>query len=568
MDEAERVLALLNNLQFPAPELVTEDWTYSLLLLQSAVKLLPTLTVGRDVAALSRMLLLSPSIWSTAQSETQHKRPMGLIVGDAFRTLVRARIQQQVRSQQAEQDDDIMFVLAIVGGISSCEGFADRQICALAGLMMASPAVIVPPLEKAYVDALNRIQSHQRPENDVAFAVSATIAYTHSSPVYRSKIRPNFYILVALLRPLFASHRHPEIIAFAGPLAQFSGHVFRFFAASHDLQACHELLSLISSASVLARGYTDAKDVTFTTVAVLCGLIDGIQSRTKLSWSPFLISDNAEVQLAKSILLIQRNISSCVYTISLTGFLSESYLHSATVGLLMACNSCDILDLIDSIQNTSTSYETLFALNTSERILLASPGVTPFPQDTLSRLIQPAKNILVQSKQDQTKVSKTIYEAAHAVFLASLLIPVLALENAAYLQESYIPEIIKLFSNDEITFTQFSAAVNAVSSAIAPGSGVLASIAPSLAEDVFLPTLATLMQRTRQKMVHNLFADAILGCAPVSNVPLWLEKMVDGRDIVGERIQKGYIPSVCAEGVVTWWFEERSTNKKNQFTKL
>ncbi|KAK9372504.1 uncharacterized protein V1513DRAFT_452152 [Lipomyces chichibuensis] len=546
---------LLASLQFPAPDAGPE---FAVSLLQVAVNIVPDLQYARDVAAVSRMLLLSPAIWSNSfLTLSSGPRPAGAIVADAFRAMVQARLKRSLHNAEPKlKDNDIaLFILALLGGITSCQQVPSHQLCAISGILTYPPLAVITEVESAFVDSLNAIADGGRCHDDVALAICATVGYDHISPRYRSRIHATPLLTTVLVRTLFATPRLPDVSVVAGPLSRFTGQIFRCGAASIGAQPFHEPLSIIAAYTSRARGLPDVRESTFAAVAVLCGLVDGVQLRSRRPLGSR--ADPAEAAAAKAIILILRDLSTTIYDISLVGFAAESYLHSAAVGILIACDGCDkVDDLIDAMQDLGQQQEYLFALNTAEKILLSSPASSPFPFPLLTKLLRPAHSVIARpTAVDRTLIGKAIHEAAHAVFLASLLAPTLATENAQFVKDTYLPHLIDLYDKDGITDAQFAAAIRALANALAPGSGVLSSVAPTIAEDVLLPSLRSLLRGHKKSTVTGALVDAILSCAPVDRIPFWLGTLDGDRDVIAERIRKGDVPSVCAEGIVRWWFD-------------
>ncbi|KAK9323750.1 hypothetical protein V1517DRAFT_319278 [Lipomyces orientalis] len=550
--------ALLAALQFPAPDSGSE---YAVSLLQHAVNIVPSLQYARDVAAVSRMVLLSPAIWSHSFVPlSSRSRPTGVVVADCFRAIVQARLRRQLHAaaEANRQEDTTLFVLALLGGIASCQHMQSHQFCAISGILISTPLAVIPQVESAFVDTLNAIADGDLCHDDLPISICATTGYDHLSPRHRSRIHSTPSLTTILVRTLFTVPRHPDVSAVAGPLSRFTGQIFKFAVASCGPQRCHGALSIISAAASQSRSLSDVKESTFAAVAVLCGLVDGLESRASRPLDIFAGADSAEVAAAKAIILILRDLSTTIYGISLAGFAAESYLHSAAVGILTANSNRDNMeDLIDALQDTTQEQERLFALNTAEKILLSSPVSSPLPPLQLTKLIHPAKSLVAcrSTAADGTMVSKAIHEAAHAVVLASLHVPVLAMENVQYVKTTYIPRVIDLYDKREITDTQFAAAIRALAIALAPGSGVLSSAAPILAEDVLLPAIRSLLRGHSKPTVTGIFVDATLSCVPVDRIPFWLSSIDGDRDVIAERVRKGDIPSVCEEAIVRWWFD-------------
>ncbi|KAK9245017.1 hypothetical protein V1506DRAFT_539635 [Lipomyces tetrasporus] len=550
--------ALLAALQFPAPDSGCE---YTVSLLQHAVNIVPSLQYARDVAAVSRMVLLSPAIWSQSfVTLSSRSRPTGVIVADCFRAIVQARLRRQLHAaaEADRKEDTTLFVLALLGGIASCHHMQSHQFYAISGILTSTPLAVIPQVESAFVDTLNVIADGDLCHDDLPISICATTGYDHLSPRHRSRIHATPLLTTILVRALFAVPRHPDVSAVAGPLSRFTGRIFKSMATSGGQQQCHGPLSIISAATSQARALSDAKESTFAAVAVLCGLVDGLQSRATRPFGIFVDGDAAEVATAKAIILILRDLSTAIYGISLAGFAAESYLHSAAVGILIAYNNGDNMeDLIDALQDTTQEQERLFALNTAEKILLSSPVSSPLPPLQLTKLVHPAKSLVAcrSTAADGTTVSKAIHEAAHAVVLASLHVPALAIENVQYVKGTYIPRVIDLYDKREITDTQFAAAIRALANALAPGSGVLSSAAPVLAEDVLLPSIRSLLRGHSTPTITGIFVDATLSCVPVDRIPFCLSTIDGDRDVIAERVRKGDIPSVCAEAIVRWWFD-------------
>ncbi|KAK9343884.1 hypothetical protein V1522DRAFT_411864 [Lipomyces starkeyi] len=548
---------LLATLQFPAPDAGPE---FALSLLRNAVNIVPDMQYARDVAAVSRMVLLSPAIWSDSLlTLSSGPRPTGVVVADAFRAIVQARLKRSLHTAEPKlkDNDSAQFILALLAGITSCQDVPSHQLCAISGVLTYAPLAVITEVESAFVGSLNAIADGGRCHDDVALTICATVGYDHISPRYRSRIHATPLLTTVLVRTLFATSRLPDVSVVAGPLSRFTGQILTCGAASIGAQPFHEPLSIIAAHTSRARGLPYVRESTFAAVAVLCGLVDGIQLRPYRPLGFFVQADPAEVAAAKGIILILRDLSTAIYDISLAGFAAESYLHSAAVGILIACDGCDQLDdLIDALQDTGQQQEYLFALNTAEKILLSSPASSPFPLPLLAKLIRPAQSVVARTTAvDVTMIGKAIHEAAHAVVLASLLVPSLANKNAQYVKDTYLPRIIDLYDKDEITDTQFAAAIRALANALAPGSGVLSSVAPTLAEDVLLPSLRGLLRGHKKSTVTGALVDAILSCAPVDRIPFWLSTLDGDRDVIAERIRKGDAPSVCAEGIVRWWFD-------------
>ncbi|KAK9484995.1 hypothetical protein V1527DRAFT_468281 [Lipomyces starkeyi] len=560
---------LLATLQFPAPDAGPE---FALSLLRNAVNIVPDMQYARDVAAVSRMVLLSPAIWSDSLlTLSSGPRPTGVVVADAVRAIVQARLKRCLHTAEPKlKDNDIaQFILALLGGITSCQDVPSRQLCAISGVLTYAPLAVITEVESAFVGSLNAIADGGRCHDDVALTICATVGYDHISPRYRSRIHATPLLTTVLVRTLFATSRLPDVSVVAGPLSRFTSQILKCGAASIGAQPFHEPLSIIAAHTSRARGLPDVRESTFAAVAVLCGLVDGIQLRPCRPLGFFVRADPAEVVAAKGIILILRDLSTTIYDISLAGLAAESYLHSAAVGILIACDRCDQLDdLIDALQDTGQQQEYLFALNTAEKILLSSPASSPFPLPLLAKLLRPAQSVVARpTAVDGTMIGKAIHEAAHAVVLASLLVPSLANKNAQYVKDTYLPRIIDLYDKDEITDTQFAAAIRALANALAPGSGVLSSAAPTLTEDVLLPSLRGLLHGHKKSTVTGALVDTILSCAPVDRIPFWLSTLDGDRDVIAERIRKGDAPSVCAEGIVRWWFDPNgaTSNTRSRF---
>ncbi|KAK9388099.1 hypothetical protein V1515DRAFT_599633 [Lipomyces mesembrius] len=548
---------LLVSLQFPAPDAGPE---FALSLLQNAVNIVPDMQYGRDVAAVSRMLLLSPAIWSDSfLTLSSGLRPTGVIVADAFRAIVLARLKRSLLTTEPKLkgNDIALFILALLGGITSCQYVPSHQLCAISGILASTPLAVITEVESAFVDSLNAIADGGRCHDDVALTICASVGYDHISPRCRSRIHATPLLTTILVRTLFATRRLPDVSVVAGTLSRFTGQIFKCGAASIGAQPFHEPLSIIAAHTSRVRGLPDVRESTFAAVAVLCGLVDGLQLRPCRQLGYFVRADPAEVAAAKGIILILRDLSTTIYDISLAGFAAESYLHSAAVGILTAFDGSDkVDDLIDALQDSGQQQEYLFALNTAEKILLSSPASSPFPFPLLTKLIRPAQSVIARpTAVDGTMIGKAIHEAAHAVFLASLLVPTLATENAQYVKDMYLPQLIDLYDKDGITDTQFAAAIRALANALAPGSGVLSSVAPTLTEDVLIPSLRSLLRGHKKSTVTGVLVDAILSCAPIDRIPYWLSTLDGDRDVIAERIRKGDVPSVCAEGIVRWWFD-------------
>ncbi|KAK9491380.1 hypothetical protein V1508DRAFT_422082 [Lipomyces doorenjongii] len=559
---------LLVSLQFPAPDAGPE---FAVSLLQDAVNIVPDMQYGRDVAAVSRMSLLSPAIWSNSVlTLSSGPRPTGVIVADAFRAIVQARLKRSLNTAEPKlKDNDIaLFILALLGGITSCQHVPSHQLCAISGILTSAPLAVITEVESAFVHSLNAIAEGGRCHDDVALTICASVGYDHISPRYRSRIHATPLLTTILVRTLFATPRLPDVSVVAGPLSRFSGQLCKCGAASIGAQPFHEPLSIIAAHTSRARGLPDIRESTFAAVAVLSGLVDGLQLRPCRPLS-ILRADPAEVAAAKDIIVILRDLSTTIYDISLAGFSAESYLHSAAVGILIAFDGYDeVDDLIDTLQDTGQQQEYLFALNTAEKILLSSPASSPFPFPLLTKLLRPAQSVIAcQTTVDGTMIGKAIHEAAHAVFLASLLVPTLATENAQYVKDTYLPRLIDLYDKDGITDTQFSAAIRALASALAPGSGVLSFVAPTLTEDVLLPSLRSLIRGPKKSTVTGALVNAILNCAAIDRIPFWLSTLDGNRDVIAERIRKGDVPSVCAESIVRWWFDSNGA-KSNTRSRL
>ncbi|KAK9235175.1 hypothetical protein V1525DRAFT_410728 [Lipomyces kononenkoae] len=557
---------LIASLQFPAPGEAGADYAVSLL--QNTVNIVPSLQYARDIAAVSRMMVLSPAIWSEPfLLISSRSRPTGLIVADAFRAIVHARLKRPLHgiARQVNEDDAQRFVLALLGGISSCQDVASRQLCATSGILASTPLAAIPQIESAFVETLNIIADGARCDDDVSLTVCSTMGYEHISSGHRSRIRATPLLTTIFARAVFAMPRHPDMSAIAGASSQFTGKMYKSLAMSYGPKQCHEPLSIITAANSRARGRADVKESAFATVAVLSGLVDGLQLRHRpLGSFLFLRESAAEVAIAKSIIFTLRDLSTTIYEISLAGFAAESYLHSAAVGILMTGTGGDNVDaLVDGLQDTGQQHEYLFALNTAEKILLSSPASSQFRFPLASKIIRPAQLVISRPMAEYgTTIGKAIHEAAHAVILASLLVPTLAVENGQYVKDIYLPRLIDLYDKSEITDTQFAAAIRALSNALSSGSGVLSSAAPALAEEVLLPSLTGFLRGNKKTTVTGALVDAILRCAPVERINFWLGTLDGDADLIAERIRKGDVPSVCGEGVVRWWFDSNQAESR------
>ncbi|KAK9367457.1 hypothetical protein V1509DRAFT_626714 [Lipomyces kononenkoae] len=553
---------LLANLQFPASDLGSQ---YAVSLLRNAANIVPSLQYARDIAAVSRMMVLSPAIWSEPFLHiSSRSRPTGLIVADAFRAIVQARLKRSSHVvatplKNETENDTEQFVLALLGGITSCQDVASHQLSAISGILASTPLAVIPQIEGAFVETLNAVAHGGSCDDLVSLTICATMGYEHISSWHRGRIRATQLLASILSRALFTTPRHPDVSAVAGASSQFIGEIYRGLATSYGAKQCLEPLSIIIAANSRTRGRPDEKESAFAAVVVLTGLVDGLQSqRRQLRSFLFLREDPAEVAIAKSVILSLRDLSTTIYEISLGGFAAESYLHSAAVGILMAGGGGDNINVLIDIlhEDTGQQHEYLFALNTAEKILLSSPASPQFRFSLASKIIRPAKSIVSRPMSEYgTTIGKAIHEAAHAVILASLLVPALAAENGLYVKDIYLPRLIDIYDKSEITDTQFAAAIRALASALSAGSGVLSSAAPSLAEDVLLPSLTSFLQGNQKPTVTGALVDAILRCAPVERISFWLGTLDGDTGLIAERIRQGDVPSVCAEGVVRWWFD-------------
>ncbi|KAK7205944.1 hypothetical protein BZA70DRAFT_277478 [Myxozyma melibiosi] len=560
MDPAEEVAAgqlsaLLSALQFPS-----SDPASAVPLLRDCVRLLPDLKYARDVAALTRMIMLSPSIWpDDSQILTQATaHPVGLFVHDAFRTVLRVRANSKaVVSHPSAKDDTTLFVNAMIAGLATCANVPSHCVCALAGIMSASPvAGAMRETQSAFVEALNNI-SHNAPAIDdpVSFSISATVAYSITSQSFKAKIHVSPSLLSILANVLFAPEMHADVKPYAGPLALFTGELYRFMATSSDLNLSLIPLSIIFESSVRFRRVEAAKETAFAMVSVLTGLADGIQSRASRKWHMFAGPDALEVDISKQIILILRNLSTTVYRMSVDGFAAQSYLHSAAVGILLSSGYPPVDDLVKDLQTTDADAELLFELNTAEKILLSSPASSPLPSSVLAQIVKPAQKIIAATtKPSGSSISRGIYEAAHAVFLASLFIPALAIDNVRYVHSTYLPSVLVLYESNIISDKQLTAVVRSLSSAFTPGSGILCSAAPTFGEDVLIPAIRGAIKGPKTQFLIGIYVDAVLACIPPERVEFWLSRVEQTRPVIAERIKLGEIPSVCTEGVVRWWF--------------
>ncbi|KAK9380394.1 uncharacterized protein V2V93DRAFT_370560 [Kockiozyma suomiensis] len=551
---AEQLAALLLTLQFPAA-----DSASALPLLRDCVNLLPTLTYARDIAALTRMILLSPAIWPEYYDsyDLGSAHPVGLHVSEAFRSAARARVNRQASYGQSTDEDLSLFVIAAVAGLNTCSNAPLRAICALSGLMSALPiAAAMPEPQIAFINLLNIISRDTAKVDDpVSFSICGTIAYSSTEQNFRSRIVVSPGLVSILSKVLLAPEMHPDVRSYAGPIAQFISHLYRFMSTSSNIRLSLQPLAVLFDDSVRLRHTEVSKETTFGLIAILTGLVDGIQSRGSRKWYLFANQDPSEIRISKQIILILRNLSTTIYGIAVGGFAAESYLHSAAVGILLSNCGPPIDDLLDDLQNTKSEPEILFELNTAEKMLLSSPASTPLPSPVLSKIVRPAQKIIASVGSSRDNISRAIHEAAHAVFLASLIIPALADENVRYIHSTYLSSVIGLYESQIISNKQLKAAVNSLSGAFTPGSGVLSSAAPSFGEDHIVPAVRGLITGgPNAALLTEIFVDAVLACAPVERIEFWLDSVEGTRSVVAERIKLGEIPSVCTEGVVRWWY--------------
>ncbi|KAK9451358.1 uncharacterized protein V1518DRAFT_408343 [Limtongia smithiae] len=573
MTAAMELPELLANLQFPDIE---PSSVHASALLHAAINLLPRLQYASEIASVARMIVLSPAIWLVdlgAQDDSSIRT--GLLVLDTFRTVVSARLKiQALTPNYRSADDDLrLFCLALTQGIQSCDKAYTGKLCALAGILAAVPNSGFQAVQRAYVATLNDLAAENIVLPDLSLSISATIGYGYIPPNLRRNIRPSQTLVSSLLVVLFAQNRGPQLSKYAGHISRFVGQLFQILASTNDVATCAAPLDIILTASNHFRAQSDAKEVLFAVVAVLTGVVDGIQRRSTRSWPLFgSRSDAVTLNCATTILLTLRNLATATYTISLAGFEAESYLLSATIGILVSSRCPDLNRAIDILHSTITEQEKLFFLNTTEKIFLsvsASPVLSP---DLLSRLLHNVKceiaNAPLRLATGASQISQAVYEASHAVFLASLQIPALALQNVGYIQEDYLLRVVALFKSKSIIEKQFDAAIHCLAVSVAPGSGVLYSAAPHFASNHLLPVLQSLNRELRNPAMTRLFVDALLTCVSVDEIGFWLDDVQAFSGVVAEKVKSGDVPAVCADGVIQWWFDPSSRQRRNSESRL
>ncbi|KAK9460123.1 uncharacterized protein V1516DRAFT_679004 [Lipomyces oligophaga] len=565
----EEIYLLLADLQFPVG--VSENGKTAYSLLQRTVLLMPDLQYARDIAALSRSVLLSPSIWQEVGSTfaTDSNKPVSILVSDAFRSCIRARLARPNRYPDVSTERDIfLFISAIISGIDSCsEDVSERSVAVLTGVLSSSPVGCLSLIESAYVAIFNELCRNPTVSDPLAFAVLSTISFGKLSPPARNKLCFTSSILDLYLQVLFSPSRAPLASSYAGPLAQMIRFMFPSLLNSSGPTSVQSSLDIISEYSHLIRTTFNSKESVFSAVAALTGLVDALQITSRF-WTR--ASKRTIFHICSDILIILRNLSTTIYKISLSGFGAEGYLHSATIGLLVSTAE-DMKSLISSLQQTDSEAEKLFYFNTVERILLASTNAKPLAGDCLSDMLDPARQVISNvsrrslTESDEHLMTRAIHEAAHAVFLASLQVPAIASSNANYVRQVYLLKILWLFDDGLISSRQVAAAIHAIISAFTPESGILCYKEPEFAQSFLLPLLRERLKRSNQSFMLNLYLDTVFACASPNNISYWLTGIEGAADAVAQHIRNGDIPSICADNVIQWWFlhqtfEQRSSH--------
>ncbi|KAK9476739.1 hypothetical protein V1514DRAFT_336039 [Lipomyces japonicus] len=581
---------LLAALQFPDSTLEDED--YRLRLLQESVRQLVIQPLGLNVAAISRMLVLSPAIWRTAATTGATKSeniPSATTVASAFSSVVQQKLQllQPNKNDYNENASGVKsFINAVVAGISSCADVPDRQVAALAGLLSGSPIASMTECETAFVVAFNSVR-YVRPlspddndddGNNAALVVNGFAGFSHLRPLAKKQLRGSPQLLELFSRVLFAPDPvrpgQKLVSQSLGPLSQFTGHLFMITTSSQGVQASLPALDVIANAVTMLKGRHDSKQFAFSTVAVLSGLIDSLLADNDRAGNfNFLGLHSQKTTLhhrsgiAIKILLVLRDLAPAIYNVSLSGFTAEDYVHSAATGVLVSAASSDfspmqpqpdqqyLLEFIDALFNVTDHSEMLFALNTAEKLLLAlgttGAAACPLGPGVLAKLISPAIRIVesdstLQQQQEHVqqvptqKLKVAILEASHAVFLASLNVTCLAGPNAEFVRRSYLARVIGLYKSGAISDQQFEAAARAVAIAVAPGAsgGLLSACDPGLAEDIVLPAIKRVVTRgdnyihnnneSRKAILVGVFVDVVLKCSVPDHIPYWLDEVGAG----------------------------------------
>ncbi|KAK9457022.1 hypothetical protein V1511DRAFT_243970 [Dipodascopsis uninucleata] len=557
------VPSLLVRLQFPD----SDDNV-----LMEAVHLLPYLSIGLDVAAVTRMLVLAPSVL-----------PQRLT--NVFATVIRARL--AIDRRKRIQSDG--FLEAVLSGIVSARSSSPvRSLCATVGLISlreksaASEFAFADNLAMINVDDISR-----DPEQIQLIADLVTSAFPFLSPRVQGRIPTTLapLILRALLygQQLQTIDHNQDLKVLSkgnntAPLAR----LLAFLLTRCDSQQCLEILTTLSlSTVVIARGNSNMKDFAFACVAALAAVADSLQvtSRTRETRNDIRVIVRKCAIIAIQIL---RDLSSTIYTLSVAGFASHLYTHSSFVGLLIAgdfntaSTSSYLYNTLEALAaeicgSPMNDYEMLFALNTAEyvvRAVIAEPSASSIESHFVEAFVASGKNIVISRpwKSQASSIETAIHEAAHSVVLASLSLPVLAHENAIYLSSLYLPKILELVRANPrtISLTQFRTAISAICRSLSPGAGIMISAVPHFAEQQLLPALLALAKGEYEKseqdplsaVAVNAFIDAVLICALPETIPRWLDALdrTAASRAIAERLRHGEVPTSCASAIMDWWF--------------